>query len=581
VKVNLSIRTKLLGSFAIVLAVMGGVGVYAISSLASVKSSALFIADNSVPGIKIADEATVAAVKFRKDQLHYIASLGDRDRAQIAQDLAADVADVNAAVEAYAPTIVDAKDSANLAAFDRAFKAYVAKSKPLQGLIDRGHTDAAIRLIGTGSRADHSWDQVKKGYGDLRDYNFVLAAGERANAVSVERSARTWVILLLVLGLVLSAGVGFVLTRWLGTRLSRLRSAAETIAAGDLSIEVDAGTSDELGAVTEAFARMLTYLRAMSGAARRIADGDLTAEAAAQGERDELGTSFVDMRARLHASVSQVATTAASLASSSQSMASTSEEAGQAVGEIANAVADVAAGAERQVRMISQARNASELAGETASATRAVADDGVAAADEAGVAMERVREASAAVSEAIGGLAAKSEEIGGIVQTITDIAAQTNLLALNAAIEAARAGDQGRGFAVVADEVRTLAEEATKAAGSIGTLIGQIQGETERTVTVAEHGARLSDEGAAVVERARDAFAQIGVRVGELAGSVGAIAGATEEVAAVAEQTSAATEQVSGSTEESTASAEEIAASAQEVAAAAQQLNALVSRFTI
>src|SRR3954465_15544633 len=86
VKLNLSIRTKLLGSFDIVLALMAGLGLYAISSLGSVKSSALFIVDNSVPGIKISDDATVAALKYRKDQLHYIASIDDKDRAQIAQD---------------------------------------------------------------------------------------------------------------------------------------------------------------------------------------------------------------------------------------------------------------------------------------------------------------------------------------------------------------------------------------------------------------------------------------------------------------------------------------------------------------
>jgi methyl-accepting chemotaxis protein len=276
-------------------------------------------------------------------------------------------------------------------------------------------------------------------------------------------------------------------------------------------------------------------------------------------------------------------------------MASTSEEAGKAVGEIAHAVSDVAQGAERQVRMIAEAKLATDTAGQTASETRTVAEDGVQAAAEAGAAMERVREASQAVSGAIGGLAAKSEEIGGIVQTITDIAGQTNLLALNAAIEAARAGEQGRGFAVVADEVRKLAEESQQAAGTIGTLIGDIQDATAHTVGVVEAGAARTTDGATTVQRAKDAFHAIGGSVDDMSARVEGIAAAMVQIAeraatverdmleitGVAEEASASTQQVSAAAENTSASAQQIAASAQTLAATAGELSQLVGAFTL
>jgi methyl-accepting chemotaxis protein len=290
-------------------------------------------------------------------------------------------------------------------------------------------------------------------------------------------------------------------------------------------------------------------------------------------------------------------------------MASTSGEAGRAVGEIAHAIGEVASGAERQVHTVEGARrltdemaeatrSSAESAAETAraaEAAREVATTGAASVAQATEAMAAVRSASTEATEAIRDLGAKSEQIGGIVDAITTIAEQTNLLALNAAIEAARAGEQGRGFAVVAEEVRKLAEESSQAAASISTLIGEIQNETKRAVEVVELGGQRTDEGAGVVEQAREAFDVINDHVQEMSGRVSQIAAAAQQlsatssqvgdevasVAAVAEQTSAATQQVSASTEETSASTEQIAASAQTLAATASELRTLVGQFSL
>jgi methyl-accepting chemotaxis protein len=98
----------------------------------------------------------------------------------------------------------------------------------------------------------------------------------------------------------------------------------------------------------------------------------------------------------------------------------------------------------------SQVRDASRLA-----------DEAGAAAREASVNVDRLRESSAA--------------IGNVVNLIAQIARQTTMLALNSTIEAARAGAAGRGFAVVATEVKALAVQTQQATEEIRKKIDALQ----------------------------------------------------------------------------------------------------------
>lgn len=349
----------------------------------------------------------------------------------------------------------------------------------------------------------------------------------------------------------------------------------------------------------------------MLEAANRVAKGDLTVQIENESENElgQLSHAIRTMVSNLHNLISEVHTSSMKVASTSQEISSSSEEITAGASQISETVSDISKGAMSQS---TRAEEVSRAMGDMTSNIQQIAGNAQAAAtgatesnqliQEVGkksegllIQMDHIQEAVGNSAKVIRDLDGKSKKIGEIVDLITSIADQTNLLALNAAIEAARAGEQGRGFAVVADEVRKLAEDSGSAAKQIALLIQDIQSGTGEAVNSMEMGTEKVTVGAKALHETVSAVKSIvesGEKVAmmsqeiaaaaeEQAATIQEITSSVEEVSAIAEQSAAGTEQTSASVQEQTASLEELATSAQQLADLAGNLMEATSKFKI
>jgi methyl-accepting chemotaxis protein len=180
-----------------------------------------------------------------------------------------------------------------------------------------------------------------------------------------------------------------------------------------------------------------------------------------------------------------------------------------------------------------------------------LADQASAAAHEASLNMDRLRESSAA--------------IGNVVNLIAQIAKQTTLLALNSTIEAARAGAAGRGFAVVASEVKALAVQTQNATEEITKKIDALQKDAAGSANAVHRISQAIEAIRPVFENVNGAVAEQNETTSEMSDNA---ATASNFIVSVGDSAA----EIDSATKEAEAHGEEVAKAGKDVTMFAQKL---------
>ncbi|KAF1068662.1 MAG: Methyl-accepting chemotaxis protein McpA [Pseudomonas citronellolis] len=272
-------------------------------------------------------------------------------------------------------------------------------------------------------------------------------------------------------------------------------------------------------------------LKSLGRMMERVAAGDMTVNFQAQSrdELGELGQAFNDTVRRIHDLIEQVGHTVAEVERQTVRVENVSTLSNQAVAgqrdqidQVATAMNQMAATAQEVARSAAAAVGSAQSVNDETVSGRALVES------QLGSIQRLAGEIDRSV-EAINRLAADSASISRVLDVIKGVAEQTNLLALNAAIEAARAGEQGRGFAVVADEVRTLARRTQQSTEEIEQMIDRLQNGVGAAVQAMGSSHRTAD---GTVSQS----AQVQVALDNILGAVGMIVDQNQQIAAAAEQ---------------------------------------------
>lgn len=504
---HLKTMTKLTIGFALVGAIMAGIGWLGISNMAAINTNTENIYQvQLVPSLELA-KMRALSLQIRTRVWQAIAAPSASEAKESIDEIHKLQKELTETREAFVKTIVSPEVRETFGQYVQADQAYeTAREEGTIKAIQAGNRAAiqtAAKFAGeklqASTQALNHVIEVKQG----------IAKKKYEDVQSMYASSRITMIALVVVGVLLGLALGYfiasLITRPLNQTVAVLQDIAE--GEGDLTKRLQVASRDEIGELARWF------------------------------------NTFMD---KLHDIIAQVRAAADHAAGAAQQLSAGSEEMSSGAQEQASSLEETAASLEEMTSTVKQNADNARQANQMAVSARSGAEQGGSVVQAAVASMEAISHSS--------------KQIAAIITTIDEIAFQTNLLALNAAVEAARAGEQGRGFAVVASEVRALAQRSAAASKEIKALITDSVSKVEEGAHLVNQSGETLTEIVASVKKVADLIAEISAASQEQAQGIEQVGKAVTQMDTVTQANAAQTEELSSTAQSLAAQAEELSA---------------------
>jgi methyl-accepting chemotaxis protein len=532
---NWKIRTKLVASFSLVLAIMIALASFSLVQLNKVNEQSGEIGHVWLPSVYNVGQVNYFITYYRAKEYRHILSPTLEMKKKVEAEMDDAVIKIDNYQKEFEKTIVIDEERKASDDFKHYLKLFMEESQNIKAASNQNDMQEAIKVIG-GASLNHYYSMVEN-LNKLSDLVKKGSDGSLAKADEISKSAKLLTVIILIIAVLIGLIVALAISISMSNNMKKLANAAQKMAIGNMDYEMDIESRDEIGELAKAIDELKKSNILIIEKTKAVAAGDLTVTVQKRSESDELLEALNNMVQSNAKMIDEFKVAIGNIVNAGQQLQSVAIQISQGSTEQAASTEEVSSSMEEMVSNINQ--NA-----DNAKQTEKIALKS----------SEDINTGSKSVITTVEAM----KQIADKITIIGDIAEKTDLLAINAAIEAARAGEHGKGFAVVAAEVRKLAENSQAAAKEIDAL--------------SKSSVKIADESGNLLQKIVPDIQRTAILVQE-------ISAASMEQNSGAGQVNNAIMQLNAVTQKNAAAAEEMSSSAEELASQAEQLEELVAFF--
>ncbi|HHU23280.1 MAG TPA: methyl-accepting chemotaxis protein [Clostridiales bacterium] len=532
---DMKLSVKLIATFILVAVIAAIVGTVGIANLIRANNNSNDLFWQNTMGIVYSEDAYASVLHLRYNAWKFTVANTLDAEAECIEVIDELCGEIDSLLLKYNDTIQSDENSIeyqNLCDNWEQYRSYIQKLVNSAGGGGRIVKEAIL------SESDEVVDKLIDNFINLVENNTKNAQQREAENTASAKTASIVMIIIIAIGVIIAIALGLIMTEVIGQPIKYMVTVADRIALGDVKAENRVRRKDEIGKLADSFRKMIENIRKQAFAVESVADGDLTVQVPISSSDDLLGNKLAemvkkngDMLSNIYASSEQVAIGSKQLSDSSIVLSRGATEQSSAIEELTASIEEISSQTEQNAQY---ANKANDLAKEA----MINAEKGSSQMKDMLKAMDEINESSSNVSK--------------IIKVIEDIAFQTNILALNAAVEAARAGQHGKGFAVVAEEVRNLAARSANAAKETTDMIEGSIRKSEDGTKIARETAQALDSIVNAIEEVANLVHDITTSSNEQALGLRQISQGIVQVADVVRSNTATSEEIAAASEELT-----------------------------